>query len=253
MTRPLKTIKTKYPVLTNCPIIEALIDIKVQLPESKELNDLHAIYDVIKDKFPIEKKRYQISGTFELKPEEGRAKSDMSDPQINGFLFYSESKNKIIQSRFDGFTLNKHKPYESWSNLIKEAKENWKEYKKAVEPISIKRLALRYINKIPIKTPFDPSKYFNTLPTLANKLDYNIKSLFSQITVENKDINAFANITEGIEKGNDDTIQFLLDIDVFKQGEFEDSKIWNYFEELRNFKNEIFFESITQKTLDLLK
>ena len=244
--------KTSYPLLKNAPIAEALLDIQVQLPESKTLEELHTIFDKIKATFPIEKKRYRFSGSFEFKAEEKETKPGITNTLVDGFLFYSENKSKVCQSRLDGFTFNKHKPYENWSSLLKEAQDLWELYKRIAEPIAIKRIALRYINKIPLKMPFTHSNYFTTLPYLAKELDYDISNLFSQISITNNKIGALANITEGIEIDGSDIAQFLFDIDVIKQGDFKEQDIWKHFESLRDFKNEIFFKSLTPTTLKLL-
>lgn len=249
-----KTVKNKsYPLLKNAPIVEALLDIQVQLPKDKDLKTLHTVFDQVKNKFPLEKKRFAFSSSIEFKAQEEKAKSSISDTQVDGYLFYSEDKTKVFQARLNGFTFNKHKPYQSWNALKKEAKQLWTLYKEIAEPIAINRIALRYINKIPLKTPFTPSNYFQTLPHLANGLDYDINNLFSQVTIMNNKISARANITEAVETFSIDTALFLFDIDVFQQGDFKEPDIWKNFENLREFKNEIFFKSITDRTFKLLK
>lgn len=246
-----KTI-SQYPLLKNAPIVEALLDIQVQLPESKTLDDLHFIFDKIKEQFPLEKKRYRFSSSVEFKAEEKEAKPSVTNTLVDGFLFYSQTKKKVFQSRLDGFTFNQHKPYDKWSTFLKEAQELWELYKTVAEPIAIKRIALRFINKIPLKMPFDPSNYFTTLPKLAPELDYDVQNLFSQISIANNKIFALANITEGVEIDGTENAQFLFDIDVFKIGDFKEQDIWGHFQDLRNFKNEIFFKSLTETTLKLL-
>jgi uncharacterized protein (TIGR04255 family) len=114
-------------------------------------------------------------------------------------------------------------------------------------------LALRYINKILLKTPFDPSNYFKTIPTLSSELEYDIYNLFSQISISNDKINALANITEAIQIISQDTAHFIFDIDVYKLGDFKEEEIWKHLEGLRDFKNEIFFKSLTPATLKLLE
>jgi uncharacterized protein (TIGR04255 family) len=248
-----KSQKPAYPLLKNAPIVEALLDIQVQLPKEKDLKMLHTLFEEVKNKYPLEKKRFKFSGTIEFKAQEELAKSSVSNTQVDGYLYYSEDKSKVFQARLNGFTFNKHKPYQSWSALKKEAKQLWLLYIKVVEPVTINRIALRYINKIPLKIPFTPSNYFKTLPSLANGLDYKMNNLFSQISITNHKINAKANITEAVETTGIDTALFLFDIDVYQQGDFNESEIWNIFENLRDFKNKIFFESITERTLKLLK
>ena len=252
MTQPSGNVTSQYPHLENAPIVEALLDIQVQLPEGKTIDELHVVFDKIKGKFPIEKKRYQFSSSIEFKPLEKVTEQGISTSHTDGYLFHSENKTKVFQARLDGFTFNKHKPYENWTALKKEAQELWDIYRDAAEPVSIKRLALRFINKIPLKAPFDPSNYFRTLPSLAPDLDYGIFNLFSQISIKNKKIDAVANITEALETTDSEFVNFVFDIDAFRFGDFKEADIWNLFDELRDFKNEIFFKSLTPATLKLL-
>jgi len=248
-----KSQKSTYPLLKNAPIVEALLDIQVQLPKGTDLKALYTLFDKVKDEYPLAKKRFTFSGTIKFKAQEEQAKSSVSNTQVDGYLFYSENKTKIFQARLNGFTFNKHKPYQNWNALKKEAKQLWSLYKKTAEPITINRIALRYINKIPLRMPFKPSNYFKTLPYLAKGLDYDMNNLFSQISIMNNKINARANITEAIETLGDDNALFLFDIDVYQEGDFNDAEMWKNFENLREFKNEIFFKSISDSTLKLLK
>ncbi len=240
----------EYPQLKNAPIVEALIDIQVQLPESKTIDLLEGAYEKIKSEFPKQKKRIRFSGSPKIDSQ--NANKGLLRNTIDGFLFSSENEKKIVQARLDGFTHNVHKPYTNWETLRDDAKKYWKIYKDIAEPVSVKRLALRYINKISLKAPFEPSNYFKTLPVLSPDLNYDTENLFSQLTIKNVKINSFANITEAIEIVDSETVQFIFDIDVFKLGEYTEETMWGHFEELRKFKNEIFFKSITPTALKLL-
>jgi len=135
---------SEYPQLENAPIVEALIDIQVQLPESKRIDTLKEMYEELKKEFPKQKKRIRFSGSLEVKEEQ--AKAGVYDNRIDGFMFLSENEKRVIQARLDGFTHNVHKPYKNWDVLRNDTKKYWEIYKQVAEPISIKRLALRYIN-----------------------------------------------------------------------------------------------------------
>lgn len=77
-----------------------------------------------------------------------------------------------------------------------------------------------------------------------------------QIVIQNPEIQATAIITQTMEKpAENKRLPLILDIDVFKETVYVDNKeeIWNDFEKLRIFKNEIFFNSITEKTKELFK
>jgi uncharacterized protein (TIGR04255 family) len=53
-------------------------------------------------------------------------------------------------------------------------------------------------------------------------------------------------------------VQLILDIDVFRESKTADWKasdhsVWSELEKMRAFKNQIFFESITEKTAELFE
>ena len=68
---------------------------------------------------------------------------------------------------------------------------------------------------------------------------------------ENSDITAF--VTQAsLQK---DLLTVILDIDAFRSVEYgsSDERIMQTFMELRNFKNQLFFDSITPRTIELYK
>jgi uncharacterized protein (TIGR04255 family) len=73
-----------------------------------------------------------------------------------------------------------------------------------------------------------------------------------------RDIDAAAFVTQALESSLDNKVQVILDIDVFKEPktadwEASDVQTWGKLEEMRNFKNRIFFASITEKTAELFE
>ena len=58
---------TPFERFPNAPIREALIDIKVQLPQEIDLNILERFGDDIKSRYPEKKKRASWTGAVEFK------------------------------------------------------------------------------------------------------------------------------------------------------------------------------------------
>jgi hypothetical protein len=102
----------------------------------------------------------------------------------------------------------------------------------------------------------DFKEYILTNPEVAPKLPQSLSHFFMQIVMPNQEIEASAIITETMEPPTENQrLPLILDIDVFKEKIYADNKeeIWSDFENLRAFKNDIFFNSITDKTEELFK
>ena len=174
----------------------------------------------------------------------------------DGFFFRSPNERKIVQARLDGFTFNKLKPYENWELFSSEAKRLWSIFCQVANPIKITRVALRYINKIFFPLPMkDFKEYILTIPEVAPNLPQGLTHLFARLVIPKPEIEALAIITETMEEPNQDQkLPFIFDIDVFKGIDYsEPDRIWKDFEELRQFKNEVFFNSLTEKAKEMFK
>ena len=58
----------KYPYLENAPISEALIDIRVKLPEKVVLQHIETLHNFVKDDYPERKKRFSFKSTIIARP-----------------------------------------------------------------------------------------------------------------------------------------------------------------------------------------
>jgi uncharacterized protein (TIGR04255 family) len=77
-----------------------------------------------------------------------------------------------------------------------------------------------------------------------------------QLVLPNNDIGATATIVQTMEKPTpEDKLPLIFDIDVWRLAKYTDNTatMWDEFEKLRDFKNNIFFSSITDKAKELFK
>jgi len=241
----------------NPPIAEAVLDIRVNLPKDVNLDILASFQEQIKDQFPIKKDQYSWQGGLQIKA--GSAPEVMtSSGGMNGFLFHSSDNKKIVQARLDGFAFNKLKPYSNWDVFSREAKYYWEAYRTLAKPTNVIRVALRYINRIEIPMPFkDFKEYILTVPDLAPGLPQELSGFFTQLVVPKPEIQATALILETMDKIDEGrkVLPFIFDIDVSCNNLFEPSstEIWDKFEQLRGFKNQIFVNSVTAKAKELFQ
>lgn len=126
-----------------------------------------------------------------------------------------------------------------------------------VSPEQITRIALRYINHLFIPGPLiDLDDYLTAGPVIPEKLPQGVSSFLTRVVIHEPTTKASAIITQALEKiVQPDIIPIILDIDVIKESQFEVNyeEVWESFEKLRDFKNRVFFESITDKTLELFE
>lgn len=246
---------SKYTTFPNAPIMEAILDIKVQLPSEVTLEKIASYHDRIRDRFPVKEERTEFSAGIMFSAQ----KTSIDLPSVNkiGYMFRSHEDKKVVQSRLDGFAFNKLKPYESWEHFRTEGRELWNLYYDMVKPIKISRIALRYINRIEIPLPFKDFKdYVLTVPEIAPKLPQALSEFFMRLAIPNPDIGAMAVINETMEQPTEgQRLPFIFDSDVFKITNIvgNPESLWTEFEALRVFKNEIFFNSMTEKAKELFQ
>ncbi|WP_373528440.1 TIGR04255 family protein [Nostoc sp.] len=251
----------------NPPITEAIIDITVNLHDNFNHEELLNFHENIKDSFPIIQKRMALQGGFEFNLENldginSQLFSVSNKPE--GYIFISHDQKRIIQARLNGFTFSRLKPYESWESFYGEAYQLWQQYAQITSPTEVVRLALRYVNQImiPATGTIELKDYVKTLPEISSNLSVVMEGYFMQIVVAHPDYQpsrAIINQTIGQiseNKKGEKAYPLIFDIDVFQEVNLhhDDDKIKKVFElNLRGFRDEIFFKSITDKTEELFK
>lgn len=237
--------------LANAPITEAILDIRVKLPADFEVGKLKSAQNLISGDYPkvTERRRFESQVRFSVG---GPPKQEALDKGPDGYLFTSTDGKQIAQLRLDGFTFNRLKPYETWESMRDEAYRLWQHYVDIASPELITRVALRYINHLRIPLPIGNfADYLVAPPTVPGQLPHFVTSFLTRVVIVDSRIGAAANISQALESRSEGTM--ILDIDVYKQAEFsiEGKEAWEFLEELRHFKNRIFFESVTEQTLRL--
>jgi uncharacterized protein (TIGR04255 family) len=246
----------EYPILRNAPITEALIDFRIKIKEGFDVGLIEALYDVISGQYPDKKARHRLEGRFEFK--KGERPFSLSTETIDGYIFTSADQKQVFQARIDGFTFNRLKPYDKWESFRDEAVKLWRLFKELISP-EIVRVGLRYINKFDIPLFPQPLRDFNeyltAAPIVPEGLPQGVSSFLTRVVIQNPEIDAAAIITQAFEQIIDPKfIPIILDIDAFEQKDrIKDQEAWQALEELRLFKNQIFFSSITEKTKELFK
>ncbi len=246
----------EYSHLRNAPITEALIDIRIKVRDDYDVHQIESLHEEIASQYPAKKERRKWEGRFEFK--KGETPIPAGSETINGYIFTSANGKQIFQARIDGFTFNRLRPYETWEIMRDEAFRLWKLYRTKLRP-DITRVALRYINKFDIPLFPEPlrdfSEYLTAAPIVPEGIPQGVSSFLTRVVINEPAIDASAIITQAFEQIVDPKfLTIILDIDVFKQKDhISEEEALQTLEALRDFKNKIFFKSITEKTKELFK
>jgi len=239
--------------LNKAPITEAIIDFRVILPSGFEPQEFSNLSVDLSGRYPKNEPRRIITGAFGM--EKGKPFIETpEDKGIQGYIYKSEDEKNVVQFRLDGFTFNRLYPYTEWESVLSEAKNLWQLYSSKSKPELITRIAVRYINRLDLQLPIkDFEEYLTAPPKIPASLPQEVSRFLTRIVIHDADITA--NIIQSLDKSpKPDHVGIILDIDVFKIKEksgFDKVNVWTEFEKLRELKNRIFFESITEKTARL--
>ena len=238
------------------PITEAILDLRVTLPEQISLERLRSMHSDVKNRFPTIES-FDKGFSEPSKNSEKSLSVAALESQI-GFRFRSEDALQTLQVTTEGLSFNQLAPYESWEKFSNDFKTLWELYKEICEPKNVTRVSLRYVNQIniPIAESVELKEYLRIVPEVPSDLPQrSLQTFFMQVQIPQEDLDCMLIINEGITPPiKAGVVTVVLDLDLFRQQNWEssDEDIWRFLESLRHRKNEVFEASITDKTRELI-
>ena len=239
--------------LENAPITEAVVDFRVSLPGDFRVDRLREARERLARDYPQAEERKGVETHLEFaggQPKETRTR----DLGFQGIWLKTEDQKTVAQFRVDGFTFNRLKPYTRWEQIFPEALRLWNVYVELAQPQSVTRVALRYINHMNLPSPgVKLDDYIVTSPRLPPSVPQILSSFVTRVVLEYPERKMKANVVQTLEIGVKTSAPSLLfDIDVYRSGDLEVSPtaLKPIFDDLRHYKNEIFFGSLTDRFVE---
>lgn len=236
--------------LAHAPIAEAVIDFRVLRREGVSVDQFSDLTRLIGPQYGQATLMQSIEARFGI--DRGIPVSPTQVQSAVGWLY--RMAGAVVQFRTDGFTFSKLEPYTTWEDVFSEANRLWNIYLEIARPLETKRLAVRYINRLRVPGPADLRDYLAAPPILPPPIPSAIREFLTRVLVLDSVRDASAILIQALEASLDPaTIQLLLDIDAFREVALppEDSSLTGIFEQLRSLKNDIFFASVTEKTVEM--
>jgi len=234
---------TKVFQLKRTPIKEIILTISF-----KENADLTCL-----DKF---QNLPEIQKTFTVRQAGFHTKVEANDSnekpianiQNDGYVLRSsEPLNRIIQARRGSFALHKVKGYESFDVLYNELIEYWNALLKCTGNLTINNISVRYLNFIEKESSESIQDLIkiHTVHPFGNDINNN----FSQLKFEyQKNPEIIVNLVTA--RGMDNNKEgIIFDVMLNRRIKPNEENALSLFKEMRDVKNDLFFETITELTI----
>lgn len=240
------------------PIIEAVVDLDCDMRPGLDGHRLREdARAALRDDYPTF--RTQLVEQHTVENPDGKEPILTKMTGIRAFRFQSQDLSQIVQVRVDGFSFNRMRPYSSLDHHLPEIQRTWEIFVRVAEPVMVRKVGLRYINRVPVPTVEGKvrlEEYLTMCPQLPNEDDMMLAGFLHQHQVQEISTGNFANIVLTAQAGESGSIPIILDIEAFTPVEI-DPVDWDglakRIESLRRLKNLIFERSITDTCRNLFQ
>ncbi|SRR6266481_6044014 len=245
-----------YPNLSRAPIVEAIIDFRFSPSASLDLPKLGSIHARISDTYTVKHENKETQISFAVGPDNTTQQAVTG--KIIGYRFEAPNEKYVLQATLNGFTLSKLAPYQNWEEFLAEAKKLLGIFIEVSGQQTIVRTAVRYINRIELYGPtVDFDDYLSAGPKIPAGLPQRLAEFVTRNVIYYPEINTSMVLVQALDVANvaNEIFPVILDIDVSREESYDlkSERQWVILSELHDLKNGAFFESLTGKTLELLK
>jgi len=247
--------------LRNPPIVEAVIDIDCDLPPDLDFLGLeNTAKQKYADSYPKLRKRFaevhEIRTTADASSTETSMKRTM-----DAFQLLADEEKQLVQVRRAGYSFNRLAPYPGLDALLPEIRHTWELFRELTSPRQIRRVQLRYVNRILFPWPDDPldlDRVLRSGPQLPDEDGLALAGFLTQYSAVEKatGLNVHTVLTRQPTPAESGSLALIFDNVVFDDRPFEVgdwSLILSRIMALRLLKNRVFQNTLTDECLNLFR
>lgn len=242
--------------LNKPPVVVALFQIKYNSVNMK-LSDFLKYDNQLKHNFPIRRDNIQVGidlGGSSI-PLGVSKLSATSDAKIGSYVYLSVDQKVKLEILDNTITYIDERPYQGWVNFKESSLKPLMILSDILNNLEITRTSIRFINRFTLDNFDNPADYFKTLISSSedNVLPYPLRQYGFRLLMDIPDSDIYSIVNQNVENVRANSYIYTFDIDVLDMQHllFEKETLAVNMEKLRDVKNEIFFNNITQKTIDL--
>jgi uncharacterized protein (TIGR04255 family) len=236
---------TTVEVFPNAPVVEAIL--WLEFPPLDNLEDTLPLLakDLGEGFLPPEERAVRVPATRKLRSvNASRA----------GYVFESRDREHLLRVERTSFSYHRLRPYRDWSDLASGARRAWAIFVRRYEPEVVSSMGLRYLNHFKLPPHEDLARYLVLLPNVPRNIDTGCEEYLLRLVLQDNSVPAVAEVTQLSNSRDRQGVTF--DIEVSSESrEYppgEDS-LWGQIDRLREYKNKLFFSSITEECRKLFR
>ncbi len=242
--------------LNKPPVVVALFQLKYNSVNIK-LNDFLKYDTQLKHSFPIRRDNIQVGidlGNSSI-PLGISKISGTSDAKIGSYVYFSVDQKTKLEISENTITFIDERPYKGWEFFKDSTKRTLLILSDILNNIEVTRTSIRFINRFTFNNFDNPQDYFKTLISSSedNQLPYPLRQYGFRLLMDVPNTDIYSIVNQNVENVRANTYIYTFDIDVLDRQHllFDKETLGVNMENLREVKNEIFFNNITRKILDL--
>lgn len=244
-----------HPYLHKAPVIEAVLDIRTT---PAQLWDEGSVSEKVRTEFG-EDFDLENENTFSITVGIGQSNTypgNMHENSWSGLRLTSKDKSEIIQVKRDTYVYSRLHPYTGWESFKEKSLKGWHGYRRVNPGHIIKRVGIRFINKIEF-TGNELPVLLNVYPVQVGQIERDITGYLQQNVYSYENGKYCSNFIQTVHPPVDSSGKpsIIIDIDVYTTDNVQpvENDIDSYMEKIRTLKNDLFFGAITDKLVERLK
>jgi uncharacterized protein (TIGR04255 family) len=231
------------------PIVEAVIEIRLDQPLSRD--EVNELLKRLRPDYAFSEPHIAIDVEVDVA---GR-RTDFKE-KSSGYRLASSDQADVLLVAATHISFSRLAPYLGWDALRVRAEGHWLTWKRVVGYRKIKRIGVRYINRIDIPAPAGEmirvENYLRVYPETGR--NEKLASYAMQLSGPLGDDNCWLVINTGLVPSPLlGYLSLMLDIDVSRDGEVpqRDAELWTLIDRMRMHKNNVFEASVTDRAREL--
>jgi uncharacterized protein (TIGR04255 family) len=247
--------------LTHPPIVEMVVDIDCDLPADVDFAELEErAKERYSDRYPGFRKRLRQP------PRSGETPQQLNVGDATYAFQFLGERSQLVQFRRDGFSFNSLAPYTDLDEYLPEIRRTWEIFVDLVSPVSIRRIGLRYINRLHLPLAegiVSLNDYLCLGLTLPEEVALKLTSVLNEYSAIEDETGHEVKVRMVIDeqetvprRREDPPLPVIFDI-AGSHRQSSDPQAWENIEAtilaLRRMANSIFRSSLTERCLNLFR